>query len=82
MPMTVTVAMPAGRHKGTDKETNGGRRIYALARWFLFAFSGDATITNSTLSVNYERFVRCSLELYVVTTMCSLIVKKLLFFSV
>lgn len=63
MPMTATVAMPAGRYKGTDKETNGGRGIYALARRFLFAFGGDATITNnSTLSVNYGRFVCCSPE--------------------
>jgi len=70
------------RHKGTDKETNGGRRIYALVRWFLFAFSGDAAITNnSTLSVNYGRFVRCSLEFTSWQLRALLIVKKLLFFS-
>lgn len=64
MPMTATVAMPAGRYKGTDKEANGEREIYALARRFLFAFGGDATITNNStlLSVYYGRFVRRSPE--------------------
>lgn len=60
MPMTATVA---GRYKGTDKEANGERGIYALACRFLFAFGGDATITNnSTLSVYYGRFVHRSPE--------------------
>lgn len=63
MPMTATIAMPVGRYKGIDKEINGERGIYALARRFLFAFGGDATITNnSTLSVYYGRFVRRSPE--------------------
>lgn len=81
VPMTATVAMPAGRYKRTDKETNGGRRIYALARRFLFAFSGDATITNNSTICKLRALCTPFAGVYVVTTACSLIVKRAFIFS-
>lgn len=88
VPMTATVAMPAGLRgtKGWARNKRGkgrerGRGRDTLVRRFLFAFGGDATITNnSTLSVNYGALC-ADAGVYVATTTCSIIVKRAFIFS-